>query len=93
MEFNLPIIITKWADGFKSKETGRVYYLHPIRREVRLITECNGGVVRVLMSDIVIVGVKVIEKSIMGSLHSSFKDMSIYGIILTYRTRYSKNPC
>lgn len=59
MEFNFPIIITEWAEGFKSEETGRVHYVDPIRREVRLVTEDHGAVLRVLMADIV--GVKVIE--------------------------------
>jgi hypothetical protein len=58
MEFNQAVMITKWADGFSYEETGRVHYVDPVRKEVRMVTE-DDAVVRIAMADII--GVKVVE--------------------------------
>lgn len=57
MEYNKPVIITKWVDGFTIEETGCVHYLDPIGKEVRLKVE-DGAIVRIEFADIV--GVVVI---------------------------------
>jgi hypothetical protein len=59
MEFNFPVIISKWEDGFTYEEKGNVHYLDPIRKEVRIVSEC-GAVLRIKFADIV--AVDVIDK-------------------------------
>ncbi|MFJ7308814.1 YolD-like family protein [Peribacillus frigoritolerans] len=44
MEFNLPVKVTIWADGFTSDITGRIHYLEPISHQLRI--ELQGGVFR-----------------------------------------------
>jgi hypothetical protein len=56
MEFNNPVVISKWADGFTYEERGCVHYLDPIRKEVRIVSE-DGAVVRIKFTDIVAVEV------------------------------------
>ncbi|MEI2356790.1 YolD-like family protein [Mesobacillus zeae] len=58
MEFNFPLIIRKWTDGFTCEEKGRAHFIDHVRKEVRLKTK-DGVVVRVAFADIV--GVKVVE--------------------------------
>ncbi|MFE4430822.1 YolD-like family protein [Peribacillus butanolivorans] len=56
MEYNFTVKITRWDDGFTYEETGRVHYVDPIKREVRLKTEV-GDVERVKMSEVIAVDV------------------------------------
>ncbi|ESU33260.1 hypothetical protein G3A_07000 [Bacillus sp. 17376] len=56
MEFNFPVTISKWEDGFTYEEKGRVHYLDPIRQEVRIVSE-DGAVIRIKFSEIVAVEV------------------------------------
>lgn len=58
MEYNNAIKLSIWNDGFTYEVTGRVHYLDPIYKEVRLVTD-KGEVYRVKFADIV--GVIVIE--------------------------------
>jgi hypothetical protein len=51
MEFTLPVIISKWDDGFTYEERGHVHYLDPIRKEVRIVSE-DGAVIRIKFADI-----------------------------------------
>lgn len=59
MEFTLPVIISKWEDGFIYEEKGCVHYLDPIRKEVRMVSE-GGAVLRIKFADIV--AVEVVDK-------------------------------
>jgi hypothetical protein len=56
MEYNFPVIISKWQDGFTYEERGNVHYLDPIRKEVRIVSE-EGSVMRIKFTDIVAVSV------------------------------------
>ncbi len=58
MEFNNPVIISKWSDGFTYEERGCVHYLDPIRKEVRIVSE-DGAVLRINFADIV--AVRIVE--------------------------------
>ncbi|MGE7185910.1 YolD-like family protein [Peribacillus sp. NPDC006672] len=58
MEYNYSVKITKWVDGFNYELVGRVHYVDPIQKEVRLKTEI-GEVERVKMSEVI--SVEVIE--------------------------------
>ncbi|WP_423410260.1 YolD-like family protein [Heyndrickxia sp. MSNUG] len=58
MEFTLPVVISKWDDGFTYEERGHVHYLDPIRKEVRIVSE-DGAVLRIKFNDIVMV--KIID--------------------------------
>lgn len=54
MEFNFPVVISKWEGGFRYEERGHVHYLDPIQKEVRIVSE-DGAVVRIKFADIVAV--------------------------------------
>jgi hypothetical protein len=41
MEYNLPVKVTIWSDGFTSDLTGRIHYLDPISHQLRI--ELQGG--------------------------------------------------
>lgn len=56
MEFTLPVVISKWDDGFTYEERGHVHYLDPIRKEVRIVWE-DGAVIRIKFADII--GIKI----------------------------------
>jgi hypothetical protein len=58
MEYNFPLVISKWEDGFTYEERGFVHYLDPIKKEVRMVSG-DGAVVSIKFADIV--GVEVIE--------------------------------
>lgn len=58
MEFNYPVVISKWDDGFTYEEKGHVHYLDSIRKEVRIVSE-DGAVIRIKFTDIV--AVEVVE--------------------------------
>ncbi|KAF0816569.1 YolD [Bacillus sp. ZZV12-4809] len=58
MEFATPVKLTVWRDGFTYDEVGRVHYLEPIHKEVRLQTE-QGTISRIKFADIV--AVEIIE--------------------------------
>ncbi|PJN90580.1 YolD-like family protein [Bacillus sp. mrc49] len=58
MEYNFAVKITKWVDGFNYEIVGRVHYVDPIRKEVRLKTEAD-EVERVKMTEVI--SVEVIE--------------------------------
>lgn len=58
MEFNFAVKITKWVDGFTYEIVGRVHYVDPIHKEVRLKTESD-KVERLKMAEII--AVEVIE--------------------------------
>ncbi|MBT2757557.1 YolD-like family protein [Mesobacillus foraminis] len=51
MEFNQRVVISKWTDGFIIQETGRVHYLDPIRKEIRMVSE-DGTAFRIEFADI-----------------------------------------
>lgn len=56
MEFNNPVIISKWSDGFTYEEIGCVHYLDGIGKEVRIVSE-DGAVIRIKFADIVAVSI------------------------------------
>jgi hypothetical protein len=56
MEYNQPVVISKWDDGFTYEERGHVHYLDPIGKEVR-IKSSDGAVMRIKFADIVAVSV------------------------------------
>lgn len=56
MEFANPVKLTVWRDGFTYEEIGRVHYLDPLQKEVRLKTEL-GTISRIKFTDIVAVDV------------------------------------
>ncbi|QYF83544.1 YolD-like family protein [Brevibacterium sp. PAMC21349] len=58
MEHNFAVKITKWVDGFNHEIVGRIHYVDPVYKEVRLKTEPD-EVERVKMADII--AVEVIE--------------------------------
>ncbi|MFJ7753060.1 YolD-like family protein [Peribacillus muralis] len=58
MEYDIVVKITKWVDGFNYEIVGRIHYVDPVHKEVRLKTEAY-EVERVKMSDII--AVKVLE--------------------------------
>lgn len=58
MEFAQLVKLTVWRDGFTYEEKGRVHYLEPIHKEVRLKTEL-GTISRIKFA--AIVAVEVIE--------------------------------
>ncbi|MCM3585754.1 YolD-like family protein [Mesobacillus maritimus] len=60
MEFNFPVLLKRWTEGFTYEEKGRVHYVDSIRKEVRMVTE-DGAAVRIPMADII--EVEVIEQS------------------------------
>lgn len=60
MEFAKPVKLTVWRDGFPYDEVGRVHYLDPLQKEVRLKTEL-GTVSRIKFADIV--AVEMISKT------------------------------
>ncbi|MFE3973279.1 MULTISPECIES: YolD-like family protein [unclassified Peribacillus] len=55
-EYNFAVKIMKWVDGFNYEIIGRVHYVDPIRKEVRLKTEAD-EVKRLKMSEIIAVEV------------------------------------
>lgn len=57
MEFAKPVKLIVWRDGFTYEEFGRVHYLEPIHKEVRLKTEL-GTISRIKFADIIAVEVK-----------------------------------
>ncbi|OHX42363.1 YolD-like family protein [Cytobacillus oceanisediminis] len=57
MEFAQPVKLTVWRDGFTYEEVGRVHYLEPIQKEVRLKTEL-GTISRIKFADIIAVEMK-----------------------------------
>lgn len=56
MEYNFAVKITKWVDGFNYEIVGRIHYIDPIHKEVRLKTKAD-EVERVKMADIIAVEV------------------------------------
>lgn len=58
MEFAQPVKLMVWRDGFTYEEIGRVHYLDPLQKEVRLKTEL-GTFSRIKFTDII--AVEVIE--------------------------------
>ncbi|WP_071460742.1 YolD-like family protein [Bacillus massilinigeriensis] len=58
MEFNFPVAISKWSDGFTYEEKGRIHYLDPIRKEVRMKSS-GGALIHIKFADIL--AVEVIE--------------------------------
>lgn len=58
MEFAQPVKLTIWRDGFTYDEIGRVHYLDPLQKEVRLKTEL-GTISRIKFADII--AVEIIE--------------------------------
>ncbi|MFD5851125.1 YolD-like family protein [Cytobacillus pseudoceanisediminis] len=58
MEFAQPVKLTVWRDGFTYEEIGRVHYLDPLQKEVRLKTELS-TVSRIKFNDII--AVEIIE--------------------------------
>lgn len=58
MEFSQAVKLTIWRDGFTYEEIGRVHYLDPLQKEVRLKTEL-GTIIRIKFADII--AVEVIE--------------------------------
>jgi hypothetical protein len=52
IEFHLLVKITTWGNGFKDEVNGRVHFMDPIGKEVRLKTE-NGSVMKIKFSDII----------------------------------------
>ncbi|WP_148357351.1 YolD-like family protein [Peribacillus simplex] len=52
MEYNYAVKITKWVDGFNYELVGRVHYVDPIHKEVRLKTEAD-EVERLMMSELI----------------------------------------
>ncbi|WP_254179091.1 YolD-like family protein [Cytobacillus oceanisediminis] len=58
MEFAQSVKLTFWRDGFTYDEIGRVHYLEPIHKEVRLKTEL-GTISRIKFAGII--AVEVIE--------------------------------
>ncbi|WP_427036660.1 YolD-like family protein [Cytobacillus pseudoceanisediminis] len=60
MEFAQPVKLTVWHNGFTYDEIGRVHYLEPIHKEVRLKTEL-GTISRIKFADIITV--EVIDKA------------------------------
>jgi hypothetical protein len=56
MEYNFAVKITKWVDGFNYEIVGRIHYVDPIHKEVRLKTKAD-EVERVKMADIIAVEV------------------------------------
>lgn len=57
-EFNLPVVIIIWADGFSYEEKGFVHYLDPIGKQLRL-KAVDGTGMRIKFVDII--GVEVFE--------------------------------
>lgn len=60
MEFAQPVMLTVWRDGFTYEESGRVHYLEPMQKEVRLKTEL-GTISRIKFADII--NVELIDKA------------------------------
>lgn len=58
MEFAQPVKLMVWRDGFTYDEIGRVHYLDPLQKEVRLQTEL-GTISRIKFADII--AVEVVE--------------------------------
>ncbi|MFE0507430.1 YolD-like family protein [Peribacillus butanolivorans] len=56
MEYNFPVKITKWVDGFNYEIVGYVHYVDSIRKEVRLKTQAD-EVEHVKMSEVITVEV------------------------------------
>ncbi|MCP1155507.1 YolD-like family protein [Peribacillus frigoritolerans] len=56
MEYNYAVKITKWVDGFNYEIVGRIHYVDPIHKIVRLKTK-EDEVERVKMADITAVEV------------------------------------
>lgn len=52
MEFGQPVKLTVWRDGYTNEEIGRVHYLEPLQKEVRLKTEL-GTISRIKFADII----------------------------------------
>lgn len=57
MEFAQPVKLTVWRGGFTYEEFGRVQYLEPIHKEVRLQTELE-TISRIKFEDIIAVEIK-----------------------------------
>jgi hypothetical protein len=58
MEYNLPVKITVWSDGFTDSRTGTIHYVDPITYQLRI--EMNSNEFEVIAFDD-IVGVMVVE--------------------------------
>jgi len=56
MEFNLPLTIRRWEDGFIYEEKGRVHYVDSIKHELRMVAD-DEAVLRISMADIIAVEV------------------------------------
>jgi hypothetical protein len=54
MEYGQPVKLTVWRDGFTYEAIGRVHYLEPIHKEVRIKSEL-GTVSRIKFADIIAV--------------------------------------
>jgi hypothetical protein len=52
MEFNLPVKITVWNDGFTETITGRIHYVDPITLQLRIELE-SGEFQRIAFEDVV----------------------------------------
>jgi len=70
MEYNLPVVISKWHDGFTYKEKGRVHYVDPIRKEIRMVTEDDVHI-RIALAEII--GVEVVK----GAVFENNKTVSV----------------
>jgi hypothetical protein len=58
MEYNLPVKIKVWSDGFTEMITGLIHYVDPITHQLRIGLE-SGGFQRIAFEDVV--GVTVVE--------------------------------
>jgi hypothetical protein len=56
MEFNLPVKINVWSDGFTETITGRIHYVDPITLQLRIELE-SGEFQRIDFEDVVRVSV------------------------------------
>jgi YolD-like protein len=58
MEYNLPVKIKVWSDGFTETITGRIHYVDPITFQLRVEVK-SGEFERIAFDDVV--GVIVVE--------------------------------
>ncbi|MDQ0971383.1 hypothetical protein QFZ31_001261 [Neobacillus niacini] len=58
MEYNLPVEIKVWSDGFTETITGRIHYVDPITFQLRIEVKSN-EIERIAFEDIV--GVMIVE--------------------------------
>ncbi|MGG3561970.1 YolD-like family protein [Neobacillus rhizosphaerae] len=52
MEYNLPVKVTIWTDGFLSEITGQIHYLDPITHQLRIELQ-RGDFRRVDFGDVI----------------------------------------